>query len=288
MDGEDSRLWRSPNQVVGRVPSALDVEGLVCAFDEVFEIVERLELCQSNGQRRVMRVGQVAVDEQKSFGSVRDGHIRQPADELIAAVSNDQVVRAKVSPDRVRRAAQEPVTSSMASRVVDRLEVVNVHEGQRQRLLCSFRPRYLTLQLENSCVSSVGVREAVDEVGRTLSRREHAVGRCRLAVVRRSRAVARPFPTIAKRGRTVTPGGHVDVAGQLAGFRTAIPSIGSCVCNVGGLVARVGFPVPILSGAVAVIARLIRTRLLLIVGAARIHAARLRHLSVSAGACRCR
>ena len=69
-----------------------------------------------------------------------DVRLGQQEHELLAAVAADGVRASEVVLDRLGDAAQDDVAGGVAVRVVDRLEVVDVDEGDRQRPLVAVRP----------------------------------------------------------------------------------------------------------------------------------------------------
>ena len=85
----------------------------------------------------------VALDEVAQLLAERrallDVGLGQDEHEFLAAVAADEVARAKVLGDRLGDPAQDDVAGGVAVGVVDRLEVVDVDEGDAQRALVARR-----------------------------------------------------------------------------------------------------------------------------------------------------
>jgi hypothetical protein len=120
----------------GHAALALPVERGVRARDELLGRVISLQLRKPNCDRPVLgSFCQGCADECEPLP--RLGHVQtwEDADELVASVANDHVVRAELLPEAVGDVDQQSVTSGVAARVVDDLEVVDVDECQCERPL---------------------------------------------------------------------------------------------------------------------------------------------------------
>src|SRR5207253_11075377 len=74
-----------------------------------------------------------------------DLSVRQHADELIAAVAQDGVLRPQAMFQRVAQAAKQGIAGGVALAVVGLLQTVEVDERDRQWRVVAPRARYLTL-----------------------------------------------------------------------------------------------------------------------------------------------
>jgi hypothetical protein len=159
------------------------VHGLVGPPDEISENIVVSDFSDPDGDRCVVVGGQVGVHEREPHGDFGRGHVGEPADELVAAESNDQVVGAQTGPDRLDRLPQESISGGVAERVVRPLEIIDVDEGEHVVALRSLRPGHLPGQLERPGVPAVGAGELINGRGLPVRSGQRPVRRRGQAVV---------------------------------------------------------------------------------------------------------
>jgi len=64
------------------------------------------------------------------FGQIIQRQVDHEQEELVAAVAGDQIARARAGEEQRAEVAENAVAGEMAERVVDRLELVEVEDGQ--------------------------------------------------------------------------------------------------------------------------------------------------------------
>ena len=73
-------------------------------------------------------------------------------------MADDRVAGAQGCPEGIGDVEQHSITGAVTTRIVDRLEAVNINEGQDERLLCTACPRYLAFRLHRLWTAKVGTR----------------------------------------------------------------------------------------------------------------------------------
>ena len=150
----------------------------------------------------------------KALGRVPHVEGGEPADEFVPAVTDDQVVGADVGPEGVGDPAQELVSGYVAVQVVPHLEIVDVHEGEHERVARPPCPGDFVLQLEHPGVAAVRPGEPVD-------RRDSC--RSLAETMRSSREAARSalaWKTVVGRGVS-GPGGPAPALASVPGIDPA-------------------------------------------------------------------
>jgi hypothetical protein len=91
---------------------------VICARDEVFESIVRLELCEPDGDGRLPGRCQIGIHAREPLSCLWHGHVGHRAEKLITAEANDQVIRAQIGSDRVGRRAQQLIAGGVTERIV--------------------------------------------------------------------------------------------------------------------------------------------------------------------------
>jgi hypothetical protein len=112
-------------------------------------------------------LGQNRVDGREPTVRCCEIQTCKDADELVTAVTNDQVVRTQMFSQRVRDGEQQSITGGMAQRIIDFLEAIDVHEDEYERLLRSLYPSYLARQFNEPWPTKVCTSHPID--GRVVS-----------------------------------------------------------------------------------------------------------------------
>jgi len=218
------------------------------------------------------------VHECESLRRMRDVQTREQADELVTSVADDAVVGAQRCPQGVGDFAQHAVTGSMTARVVDRLEVVDVDERKRERLLCPRRSSDLAFQFRESGAPQVHTGEIVHGRLLALGRRRAAIGKRGVPVSLGLTAFGSPRSAIGERCRTVDFGftafagscppilrGSISVEGGFAPIQRPnlglrgdfIPLVSGSIALVSRLISPLGDIVPAVRGSVTLITRVV-------------------------------
>jgi hypothetical protein len=237
---------------LGSGAAASGIQGGVSTPDELLERVRILERCQADTHRRPLGpLHQTFRHLVKSPPSAFDVGARKRAEKLVASVTDDQVIRPQSSSHRDRYVAEQSVTNGMALQVVDRLETIDVDEGENESAIRATRTSDLPPDVEQAAATRKRAGQHVNSRRRALARRVaaimcgaltiarsfHPVPRARLAVVCRllalapRRAAGRPF---LHRG-----GAIASLGGAIASFGGAVAFFGGAVASLGTTITRV-------------------------------------------------
>jgi hypothetical protein len=198
--------------------SACGVQSQVRARNEVVGRVPVAALGQAEGDRdRLSRRGQFRVDRSKPGGNVGMDWAGEHTHELVTSVADDQIVWTQMRFERADDTDERVITSGVAVRVVDPLEMVYVDIRHGQRLAGPCGSCELARQLENASAAHIRLRQAVEGClgpingGRSsVHTRSAAVDfglltftRAGAAVVERRAAIVLRFTTLRRAGTAV-------------------------------------------------------------------------------------
>ncbi|MEA2182086.1 MAG: hypothetical protein QOF69_1271 [Solirubrobacteraceae bacterium] len=155
--------------------------------------------------------------------------------------------------DRVGDVAQQLISGAVAQRVVCRLEVVDVDERERERLLGAPGAVDFACELHQARVPVIGAGELVDRRRRSLLCGQRAVCAGGVPVLCRLDAIARSAATVAQRSQTVRDRAWIHhAASMLAGLGALVASVCSVVAGIRFLIVCVGSLIALVRGPVAI------------------------------------
>lgn len=129
--------------------TASGIEGGVSTHDELVERVRVREHRQAHTRGRVRAtLGQIPRHLVNPPPSALDVGARKRAEELVASVSDDKVIRPQPGSQRHRHVGQQLVADSVALHVIDRLETVDVDQGENQSPIRAASPVDLPLEID--------------------------------------------------------------------------------------------------------------------------------------------
>src|SRR2546422_7492461 len=137
------RIWRRQLHDLPAVGLEV-VKAPVRPGEQRHDVVVPLELRDPRGKAD-SRLRRSNLDLSQLGARSSDLSVRQHADELIAAVAQDGVLRPQAMFQGVAQAAKQGIAGGVALAVVGLLQPVEVDERDRQRRLVAARARYLTL-----------------------------------------------------------------------------------------------------------------------------------------------
>jgi hypothetical protein len=169
------------------LPSRAPASGIEVGVSTRDELVERVWIRERRQTHTEGRLGaslrQVSLHFVKPALSTFDVAARKRAEELVASVADDKVVGPQAGSQRHRHFAEQLVAGSVALHVIDRLETVDVDEGENESPSRATGPVDLPLQ--------------IDQPPATLKRSGQDINACLLAVAGGLVAVARGFDAVA-------------------------------------------------------------------------------------------
>ncbi len=133
----------------------------VSASDQVTQGLVRLEFGEANADMRLSGHSKAGVSNLEAPLRLGQIEVKKTADELVAPVADDQVVLTDHAADGVDNLAQQLVPGRVALRIVQRLETVDVHEGEHEGAARSVCLRHFALEFQQSGVASVDAGESV-------------------------------------------------------------------------------------------------------------------------------
>ena len=138
------------------------VERRVSPGDHVLDGVSGPQFGQPKADRSVSGAcGENGVDATHPLRRLGAVESWQRTNELVAAISNDQVVGAQLPCQSLCDLDEHLVTARVAVRIIDCLEVVHVHVCHHDWLSAPARARYVASLLRKACAAEVGASEIV-------------------------------------------------------------------------------------------------------------------------------
>jgi len=226
--------------------SACGVQGAVGTRGELVERVPVLERRQphTHGRPRVP-LRQISRHLVKPPPGALEVGARERAEELVASVADDKVVRPQPGSQRHGHVAEQLVAGGVALRVVGRLERVDVDEGEDESSIRAADPVDLELEIENAAIASKRSGQAVNArmpavvLGLApIASRPLTITRCLGPVVGCLLAVAGCLLALVRREASARP--FTFVGRAVAGFRRPVASLGRAVALIGRAVPPVG------------------------------------------------
>ena len=231
------------------------VEVVISAPDEILERFALVEFSKSCGDRRSAGSGQFDVGDLETTGDHRDIEAQHPAQELVASVSNDEIVGPHVVANRVGDEHEKLVSGLMTVEIVYRFQPVNVNEGQGEDLARSPCSYDFALQLEESGGSAVRSGDLVDEVLHPFPSRQDTVSIRKNSIIEGSRAFVCRLLAVSPGRSTIQGGLWVHRASVLlAALGSVVPPFSPTITCRGHVVAQEGHSVPFLGESVPIVA----------------------------------
>lgn len=190
-------------------PKTILVERRIGAPDEQGDRVVRLHLGDAERDRSAVRAaGKGRVDPTEAVGRLARGHSRQRADELVTAVTNDQVEWTQVGRELDGHPKQQPVPSRVtATAVVDGLEPVDIHERKHQQFVGIPGSDDRVVQERVAGTSPIHPGQAVEGGKIPFSGGLSTIGQRSLTIRHSLRPPGGPLPAISRGDIAVDAGG---------------------------------------------------------------------------------
>jgi hypothetical protein len=105
---------------------------------------------KASGDGCVSADAELHIDEFEAPGHFFDIQPGQSAQEFISPVADNEVIGPNVFPNCVSHQYEEFISRTVAVTVIDRLQSININEGEGEYLIGSRRPNEFTLQLKEA------------------------------------------------------------------------------------------------------------------------------------------
>lgn len=129
--------------------------GLISTLNQLFHLVRfALPLCGADtcGPFDLGLRNPYLIDAVRKFNGIFYGRIRQYRDELVTTKPKEIVGIAHALSDFARKVLKHLIANQMTMRVIDELEVIKIHEQDRQGTLIAICARYLIFKNLTSCI----------------------------------------------------------------------------------------------------------------------------------------